>query len=770
MKSVQRRAPFFAFWIIALYVLPVLTGPTHTRGQIQPGSPNDNELCRFSGHVIDQKGQLVPFAKIHIRKTDSVQVEVPATLADVPVTDTEGRFHILVPKGEYLVSARLPNQNLRNEIHDPNLYSILNLTPSRRTYSRLVLPVVLPIHPGSGYLRGGVSDEPTIWTKWAFAPDGMMASGAPPKIAHDRLMWGQRVGGLQAALVLAPIADSDLRTATLIVRNELLDRMLDFDRYRVRENFAFEIIHSDGSIQEIKRNIWPLNRIKPEYQLNRVVLRPRDEYAIDLGEIDLSDSRIKNTGVSIRGRINLFTHEKGPDRPLEMEFTTSNSLEAGWLSLRDTSDSSALRDKLIDDPAVQLIVIDAQTGLRIPKFAAFLGISPERIQFRQQDSYPVWQPTVWRSGLSGRLDWKIDNLFQASQFRIEAEGYAPGISQVIHQYRGPLTILIKLNPYAETVGQILGPDGKPAHRAQVAVIVSGSRVDIVNGTVVPIGAAQEPNNHWHQQICTETDIDGRFRMPPEVSHRWIIATHESGFAEVRHDHLTAESSKITLSPWGEIRGRLLWGARPGANEEIVLRIEHAILDGSLPLIWHRATATTDRDGRFVFHKVPPGRAHLHRDHGNDVDFNQRHPWTFEFPDNDVFVSANTPTSVVLGGRGRPVTGRLVGRADWTGVTIRISRPIPQTMLKTEEQRNAFRLYRKSVEGKAYFPEKVAVGADGTFRIDRVPGTICRWQVEEPGQKAGSVRTIETRDFYLPSDPLGTSDKPFDLGELTIEMK
>jgi hypothetical protein len=237
------------------------------------------------------------------------------------------------------------------------------------------------------------------------------------------------------------------------------------------------------------------------------------------------------------------------------------------------------------------------------------------------------------------------------------------------------------------------------------------------------------------------------------------------YAEVPRDSLTAESPTITLHPWGEVRGRLMWGDQPGVNETVSIDAEHVIVHGFSPLIKHSAKTTTDIDGRFLFRKVPPGHAMLQREQHKDGRVDPREPWTAPFPHVEFHVSANEPTDVVVGGFGCPVIGKLVGRKDWNQVTVRILRPIRNSLLDTEELRNAYRRYRRSVEGKPYHPEKVMVSADGTFRFERVPGGQYQWIIEGPDEKPGSVKVLRTGTFYCPPNPTGTSDDPFVLRDI-----
>jgi hypothetical protein len=490
----------------------------------------ENPKCELSGHVIDEKGQLVPFAEIYLWKSDETKFDVASALTDRLQADADGRFVIPnLPAGEVFAFARLPRLNVRGD--SPGLFSphcVLHLTPNKTTYGRLLIQGALPIHPNSKYLRRGSSEFSTVWTNQTFDVDGMQALGAP-RTSGKPLQWGVLTDGLKTALELKTGPTPESGTATLVVRDTLRDRMLDFDRYRPRENFAFEIIHSDGSVQELKRNIWPFNRLKPEHQINRIFLRPTDEYRIELGDFDLSKTITQNTAVSIRAAIHVFTDEKRPDRPLSTDFTRQLCLESAWLPLSGPDFATALNDKPLDIPAIQVIVVDALSGQRLPNFTMIQGAVPERVDFSYRYDFPLWDSDSWRAGNAGRIDWPIKAMFRSAQFRVEVDGYAPGLSQVLDPQR-PAVILIKLAQQAEFVGQVLSLDGKPVPKAQVAIVIGGSRVAIKEGQVELHDAALTPNNRWHQQALTTTDVDGQFRLPPEVTYARVIVTHESGYS------------------------------------------------------------------------------------------------------------------------------------------------------------------------------------------------------------------------------------------------
>ena len=240
----------------------------------------------------------------------------------------------------------------------------------------------------------------------------------------------------------------------------------------------------------------------------------------------------------------------------------------------------------------------------------------------------------------------------------------------------------------------------------------------------------------------------------EISPAIVVIAHPSGVAVLDYQDFLG-SPEVTLQPWGEIDGRVLWNDQPGAGEKITL-IAHGgrpSKDLSPMLMVNQIEETTaDSNGRFTFRFVPPGGAQLSRDNA--------------LPYQHVDVIAGKPTEVVFGGRGRPVIGKLTGRENWQDVRIRIApnAPRPGDMGTEYDPWPAYGKFLASPAGKHYVKNGVQVQGDGSFRIDHVlPETYQLFA--ELIDTAGNRTSVGYTSFQVETIPGGASDEPLDLGML-----
>ncbi|MDB5386105.1 MAG: polymerase sigma factor, sigma-70 family [Planctomycetaceae bacterium] len=770
-------------WLTYITILLCVLGLLHTALKAdppanQPGLPqitistNDAVAepakaaprCVLSGHVLGNNGQLISGATIEIWTLDGTKRNILGHLASPPTSDVDGRFVIAdLPAGDFAITATF----VKHEKNGRHLAGSgprgIILTSSHRNYCRLSVPFLATFDPIEKFLHQGDADRTVSWSTWSFPADGIQVAGQHPTNKRQGLDWGYPVDGLQIALVLTPTPgkERDSAAATLIVRNVLHDRMLDFDRYRARENFAFEFARSDGSVHLLKRNLWRFNRLNPEHQMNRIYLRPGDEYELSLGEFDLSSFAQSQMDVGVRARLSFFRSDKGPDRPLREEFSSACRLESGWLSFARNPNQNRPND-FVDGPSeIKLIVLDSQSDRPIPQFVLYAGQEHEPEGKGGADSRVYWRAIDWRQGTGGRVSWPMDEIHGNTRFRVEAEGYRPEVSQIVRPNSRPLVMVMRLIPDQGIWGQVLRPDGKPAHRAQVAVAFQGNNVDVQQGRIVKLNAAAlRPANPWHVEDRIETDHFGKFHLPGEILNATIVVAPESGYVELPRAALTPQTPTITLRPWCHLDGVLLWGDKPGTQAEICLTGEHHGAFAIPDYINYHSRTTTDVEGQFSFQRIPSGPATVYHRGGVNPANGQPIPWLDVFPIMDLHINSTGPTTVVLGGLGRPVTGRFRGRSNWTGITVRLVRRPP--LLANEEQRNGYRRYRTSVEGIPYHPDEVALQADGTFRIDRVPSADYQLQVRE------LLKTILfRRKIDVASMPTGTSDIAMDLGGLEM---
>ena len=639
----------------------------------------------------------------------------------------------------------------------------------------LALPVVTPqVHGGLNhlksmvstekYLHHGSADVSTTWSKWDFDAQGMQVAGVAPTKEHLEANWGPEVKGLQAALILSSHARPNVKTAALIVRNALTDQMLEFDRYRTRENFAFEMLQPDGSVEVLKRIIWRFNHVNPAHSMNRIFLRPGDHYRLDLGDFEHLANEQPQSGVSLRARLNVFLSDKAPDRPLQPAFSRSSLLQSSWQPLgivvpstldEAKNDAQDVNGDVEDDvevdktiSQVRLFAIDDQTEKPIPIFAVIPGLAIGEEISRRGYCIVEWNVRHWRESTAGTCAWTLqDKDVLPLRFRIEADGYLPGITQLVEQAEGYVSIQVRLVRKPALKVQVIGLNGMPVPQARIAVAMGGQQLSIQDRRVqLTDQRGVHPANPWHAPGIIESDPEGRFLLPPEVVPAIVVVTHQTGYAEVPRRELSDVACTIRLRRWGTIEGKVLWGETPGVHETIQFDASGFLENGISHLISQFGTTTTDANGEFRFDGV--------------------RSWPVHVAVQSHFVNArlnsSRVTNIVLGGAGRPVVGQLQGQVEWAGVTISIRQARGRAPSENEEAKAKYLRYPDSVAGKPYHPSAVQVRPDGSFRIDRAPSANYTCTV------VGLDGTVLTRQhFYIPPMTNGKSESVFDLGKISL---
>jgi hypothetical protein len=163
---------------------------------------------------------------------------------------------------------------------------------------------------------------------------------------------------------------------------------------------------------------------------------------------------------------------------------------------------------------------------------------------------------------------------------------------------------------------------------------------------------------------------------------------------------------------------------------------------------------TDAKGRFRFDRVPPGpgmlagpRLHFASD-SSGLAISRQVPYS---------VAAGETIQMVLGGTGRPVTGKLAfpeGIRPFFGWPMGIG-----TLTASDSSVYRFNINR-----------------DGTFRVEDIPAGRYELRIDfrslvpGDGSPEHPLLGYVTKTFTIPEMPTGRSDRALDLGTLVVERK
>ena len=370
-------------------------------------------------------------------------------------------------------------------------------------------------------------------------------------------------------------------------------------------------------------------------------------------------------------------------------------------------------------------VMDKETGLPIPAFTLVSGIDwgDGRAPSWQRGSEQQGRDGVYREEFSESHDYCI---------RIEAPGYLPAISRVFDEDEGDFTYDFELEKGEGLCGTLCAEDGTPLAGVDVFLCTPSQGVSLENGRI----------RDKQRSMFVQTDGEGAFSFPPQADLYALVVADDAGYAEVSQEEFET-AKRITLAPWGQVNGVVMIGAEPGKEQPVTLSYERPY-EPQAPRIWSHYQAVTDTNGRFSFERVVPGLAKVSRvirSAPNSTSFSHGVP---------VEIPAGGVVDVVIGGTGRPVSGRLVlpeGHEEKISfnyghhnIGLKVpDPPKPEDLGGTtpEETQALYLEWMKSDEGKAYQAAQrwyaMKVEEDGRFNIDDVPAGdyMLSSQVSEP---------------------------------------
>ena len=271
---------------------------------------------------------------------------------------------------------------------------------------------------------------------------------------------------------------------------------------------------------------------------------------------------------------------------------------------------------------------------------------------------------------------------------------------------------------------------------------------------------ERPSDCWRRPRFVQADAEGRFQLPPESDPTAaVLITHENGVRELALADFK-KAPEVKLQPWGSVEGKIYWGDVVGSNRAVSLNIYRDNY-GYPGVIGQNEKTISAGDGTFAFERVLPGGAQIScsipATPGNESEVSGFNPAPL-ITHVTVQTGAN---SVLLGGQGRTVRGRLTGRATWTDVTFHFHPTAPHVGLPGDEKMwKAWGTLQKSPVGSLFFRNDLNVNVDGTFEIQRVlPGN---YQIFF--HFAGEKGNIASGKFVVSPEMPGVKPEPQNIGE------
>lgn len=178
-------------------------------------------------------------------------------------------------------------------------------------------------------------------------------------------------------------------------------------------------------------------------------------------------------------------------------------------------------------------IVDAETGKPLEKASLIRGTSYD------DGRAPAWMRYDAKITTNGRYETAFVQKTFSWMLRVEADGYAPGISRVFridNPDTGKVKFDFKLKKAEPIQGAIIGLGGKPLTGADVYLATQD-----LNMTDRKISS--------HDASRTQTDANGRFQFPPEVEPFCLVVVHEDGVAMVTESEFEKEAPQIQVRPW-----------------------------------------------------------------------------------------------------------------------------------------------------------------------------------------------------------------------------
>ncbi len=404
---------------------------------------------------------------------------------------------------------------------------------------------------------------------------------------------------------------------------------------------------------------------------------------------------------------------------------------------------------------VEGVVLDAASGQPVTNFNVFVG-----------------QTSGDDKSIYGRLEKKSfnapDGRFSVTTedesenaVSVSAESYADKIEKFPEAQNGTVQLTVRLTPSETLAGVVLAPDGTLAPGVTVAAVVT----DQWNGGVQLAGSRLRA--YGSQGHSTETDSEGRFKIPSPPEKGLVVAAADAGFGQAEISEVRS-SKALALQAWGRIEGTLKIGGQPGVGKDLFFTLPVR----GISTDFNGFKVTTDEQGAFTMEKIPPGEGSIVR-----LIKTSANSWTHS-DGTAVTVKSGETTQITLGDKGAVLVGRIryaVQPTNETPITI-------QGNVSSSAPMPAAPKFNTSAEAQAYYntPEMQALMRQrknysiemrdgGVFTADNVvPGKYSLnitaragrdWS--QPAVAQGAVKEITVPDDFDPATPI-------DVGEVVLQ--
>jgi beta-lactamase regulating signal transducer with metallopeptidase domain/peroxiredoxin/uncharacterized GH25 family protein len=422
----------------------------------------------------------------------------------------------------------------------------------------------------------------------------------------------------------------------------------------------------------------------------------------------------------------------------------------GFMGRQDIPLTASDREQVVTLLPVLVVsgkVTDSKTGKPIPSFRLIQGQ-----QYAGRDEI-YWMRSEAMPFNGGAYTAKFTEGDRNYALRVVAPGYREADSRVFRPADGPQTHDFKLEPSEGITGSVVSADGTPIAGMDVVLATRQNRPYISNG------AANNNGNIPH----STTDKAGTFAFPAQDGPFLLMGLCNDGYAEAYSEDF-AKASKLTLKPWGRIRGEVMVGSRRGGGQSVTFNHDREDARRSAFIMIGGNEVKADEKGRFIIDHIFPGAGKVSRvvitERGGGM---WRHTPGWHEP---VEVVGGETARVAVGGKGRPVVGRVVLDAkpddlfDW-----QVNTPI-----QVRQRRGFLGLGPRGWDQFASNIDK-----NGNFRIEDVPAGNYDLTVNVDGLLATGNRAMHeaighgSLAITIPEIPGGQSDEPFDVGVLTAKL-